>query len=240
MKENNSFKIGLISGMPICIGYFSVAFAFGIFCIQNGLTILEALLISMTNLTSAGQLAGAPIIAHGGSFAELIMTQLVINSRYSLMSVSLSQKLGKSIKMLDRFVIAFANTDEVFAVASSSKNNVGKKYMYGLIILPFIGWSLGTFFGALAGDILPQVITSALGVAIYGMFIAIVIPTAKRDTAMLFCVLLAMLLSCAFYHVPVLKNNIPGGFIIIICSVISSAIMAFVSPLKFEEAENDD
>ena len=240
MREINSFKKGFISGMPICIGYLSVSFAFGIFSIKSGLSVLEALLISMTNLTSAGQLAAVPIIAMSGSFAELAMTQLVINSRYALMSISLSQKLGKSIKMLDRFIISFANTDEVFAVASSNHTNVGKRYMYGLIIPPFIGWTIGTLMGALAGDVLPPQITNALSIAIYGMFIAIVLPPAKKEKSTLICVILATVLSLLFNFLPLLKNNIPSGFTIIISSVIASAIVAFFLPLDIKEDETND
>ena len=113
----NSFLKGIKDGIPICLGYLSVSFAFGIFSVESGLTILETLLISMANVTSAGQLAAVPIICAGGSLAELGMTQLVINLRYALMSLSLSQKLDKSVRLLDRFVISFVNTDEVFAVA---------------------------------------------------------------------------------------------------------------------------
>lgn len=239
MKEINSFKLGFASGMPICIGYFSVSFAFGIFAIQHGFTVLEAVLISMTNLTSAGQLAGVPIIAAGGSLVELAIAQLVINSRYALMSISLSQKLGKSVTMLDRFLVSFANTDEVFAVSSANSGNVGKRYMYGLIIPPIIGWTLGTLCGALAGDVLPDSVSSALGVAIYGMFIAIVVPPAKKEKTTALCVLLAIALSCVFYYVPFLKNNIPSGFTIIICSVIASAVMAALAPLPEKEENNE-
>lgn len=239
MKEINSFKLGFISGMPICIGYFSVSFAFGIFAVKYGFSVLEAVLVSLTNVTSAGQLAGVPIIAACGSYIELAVAQLVINSRYALMSISLSQKLGKSISFIDRLFIAFVNTDEVFAVASSNKNNVGKKYMYGLIIPPVLGWTLGTLVGAMAGDILPESISSSLSVAIYGMFIAIVVPPAKKEKSTALCVLVAMALSCLFYYVPVLKDSIPSGFTIIICSVLASALLALIAPLPVEEENND-
>lgn len=239
MKEINSFKKGITSGIPICLGYLSVSFAFGIFAVKSGFSVLEAVLISLTNVTSAGQLAGVPIIAAGGSLVELAIAQLVINSRYSLMSISLSQKLGKSVTMLDRFLISFANTDEVFAVAVSNIGTVGKKYMYGLIIPPIAGWTFGTLLGALAGDILPSVVSSALGIAIYGMFIAIVVPPAKKEPSTAICVLIAIVLSCIFYYIPFLKNNIPSGFTIIICSVIASAIMAFLAPLPTEEGNDE-
>ena len=239
MKETNSFKKGIMFGLPICMGYLAVSFAFGIFTIQSGFDIWQAVLISLTNLTSAGQLAGVPIIAAGGSLLELAITQLVINSRYALMSVSLSQKLGASITMLDRFIIAFANTDEVFAIAASNRSKVGKRYMYGLIIPPIVGWTLGTFLGAVAGDVLPPSVSSALGIAIYGMFIAIVVPPAKKEGRVLGCVLLSVVLSLLFYYLPILKNNIPSGFTIIICAVAASAFMAALSPLPIEEARDE-
>jgi len=237
MHEINSFKKGIKDGMPICLGYISVAFAFGIFATENGLSILQTLLVSMTNVTSAGQLAGVPIITAGGTFLELIVSQLVINLRYALMSVSLSQKLGKSVTLLDRFIVSFVNTDEVFAVATGQKETVGKKYLYGLILMPFLGWSLGTLLGAAAGNILSDAITSALGIAIYGMFVAIVIPETKKSRATTLCVLTAIILSCIFTYTPFV-SSIPQGFTIIICAVISSGIFAIINPIETEEAEN--
>lgn len=234
MCKNNSFLKGITEGFAICIGYLSVAFAFGIFAVENGLTFLEAILISMTNVTSAGQLAGVPIIAGGGTLIELAVTQLVINLRYSLMSVSLSQKLDKNVRMIDRFIIAFVNTDEVFAVASAQKGTVGRKYLYGLILTPYIGWSLGTVIGAVAGNILPEIVISSLGIAIYGMFIAIVVPPMKKSKPTTLCVIIAVILSCMFEYIPFLKQ-VPSGFVIIICAVIASGIMAYASPIENEE-----
>ena len=114
----NSFKIGLKDGLPIALGYLSVSFTFGMMAVEGGLPVFTAVLISMTNLTSAGQFAGLDLILAGGAYLEMALTQLVINIRYALMSVSLSQKLHKSVNLLDRFLIAFSNTDEIFAVAS--------------------------------------------------------------------------------------------------------------------------
>ena len=205
MKEENSFAKGIRNGLPICFGYFSVAFAFGIFAIANGLTVPEAVLMSMTNVTSAGQLAAVPIIAGGGTLIELAVSQFVIKLRYALMSVSLSQKLGGSVRIIDRFLIAFVNTDEVFAVASAQNGTVGNKYLYGLILTPFLGWTCGTLLGAAAGNLLPSVVISALGVAIA--------------------------LSCAFRYIPVLQG-VPTGFSVIICAVIAAALMAWLAPIK--------
>lgn len=231
--KENTFLKGLIDGLPICFGYVSVAFAFGIFAVSNGLNAPEAILISMTNVTSAGQLAAVPIIVSGGTLFELAVSQLIINLRYALMSVSLSQKLDNSVKLADRLIIAFVNTDEVFAVASS-KESVGKAYMFGLILSPFLGWSAGTAVGAFAGSVLPAVVISALGVAIYGMFIAIVVPVAREDRHVLFCVIIAVVLSVTFKYVPLL-NTVPTGFTIIICAVAASTAAALIYPVSGEK-----
>ncbi len=237
IKENTFLK-GISDGIPICLGYFSVAFAFGIFAVSNGLTSFEALLISMTNVTSAGQLAAVPIIVSAGSLFELAASQLIINLRYALMSISLSQKLDKTVSFADRFLIAFVNTDEVFAVASSKKS-VGKKYMFGLILTPWIGWSAGTIVGAVAGNILPALLISALGIAIYGMFIAIVVPPAKENRNVLFCVVAAIVLSCLFRFIPLL-SKVQSGFVIIICSIIASAAAAALFPIEEEKEEQNE
>lgn len=237
MKTNNSFLKGLKDGIPIGIGYLSVSFAFGIMAVSLGLSPLEALLISMTNLTSAGQLAGAPIIAAGGSFIELAMTQLIINSRYALMSVSISQKLDSKVSFFDRLLIAFGNTDEIFAVSTSQKENIGRLYFFGLMIFPWVGWSGGTLLGAVAGSALPAIITTSLGVAIYAMLIAVFVPKAKRHLPTALCVLTAVALSCCFKYLPFLSafNENYGGFVIIICAVAASVIFAIVAPVKNEE-----
>ena len=236
MIEINSFKKGIRDGVPICLGYLSVSFAFGILATSSGLSVLEAVLISAFNVTSAGQLAAVPIIAMGGGFFELALTQLVINMRYALMSVSLSQRLGRSVCLADRFAISFVNTDEVYAVAMSMGYPVGRKYMYGLILTPFLGWTSGTLLGALAGNILPEAIVNALGIALYAMFIAIVIPVAKADKKVALCSLLAVSLSCLFYFTPGLRQ-IPSGFAIIISAVAASLVFAIAAPVANEPDE---
>lgn len=232
--EQNSFLKGLRDGIPICLGYLSVSFAFGIFSVESGLSILETLLISMANVTSAGQLAGVPIICSGGGLLQMAISQIVINLRYALMGVSLSQKFSPGIKTIDRFLISFVNTDEVFAVASSNEGQVGKKYMYGLILTPYLGWSFGTLVGAVAGNILPAIVISSLGVAIYGMFIAIVVPIAKESRAVALCSLLAVALGCIFKYVPILAR-VPQGFVIIVCAALASIVFALISPIPVKE-----
>lgn len=226
-----TFRRGIRDGMPICLGYLSVSFAFGIFAVAQGLAVWEAILISMVNVTSAGQLAGVPLFISGAPFYEMAATQLVINLRYALMSISLSQKVDRTVRLPDRFVISFVNTDEVFAVASSQPGEVGRSYLYGLIIPPYVGWAFGTAIGALAGNILPEILVSALGIAIYGMFFSILLPAARDDRGVLFAELLAAAISCILFYVPIF-SFVSQGFAIIIASVIASAVLAFLIPRR--------
>lgn len=226
-----SFKKGLRNGLPIGLGYLSVSFTFGIMAVAQGLPVWAAVLISMTNLTSAGQFQGLDVIAAGGGMAEMALTQLVINLRYALMSLSLSQKLDRRVTPADRLVVAFFNTDEIFAVASSQIDPIGRRFCYGLAVAPYIGWAGGTALGALAGSLLPASVRSALGIAIYGMFLAIFIPAAKKSRAVLAVVLTAVALSCVFRWVPLFRG-LSGGFAVILCTVIAAALGALLFPVQ--------
>lgn len=228
---HNKIQRGIRDGIPIAVGYFSVSFTFGMMAVQSGISPFHAVLISLLNLTSAGQFAGLTVIVSNASLMEMALTQLVVNIRYALMSVSLSQKLDDSVKMRSRLLIAYGNTDEIFAVASSKPGTVGAKYLYGLILLPVLGWVGGTLAGAVASTLLPGTVISALGVALYGMFIAIVVPPAKEHKEVRTGVLIALLLSCAFYYLPVLRQ-VSSGFMIIICTVAAAAVGAVLFPLK--------
>ncbi len=234
------FKEGLRDGIPIGLGYLSVSFGFGIMAVSEGLSVLTAVLISMTNLTSAGQVAGIGIIAAGGTLIEMVLAQLVINMRYSLMSISLSQKLDSSFTTPHRFLASFGMTDEIFAVASGQKGEISNKYMYGLIVVPFIGWTTGTLSGAAAGEILPASLKAALGIAIYGMFLAIFIPPARKSAGVLAVVAFSAGLSCCFEYIPAF-SGVSGGFVIIICALAASVLGAVFFPVKDgeEAAEND-
>lgn len=234
----NSFKKGLKDGLPIGLGYFSVSFTFGMMAVSAGIPVWAAVLISMTNLTSAGQFAGLSIIAGAGSLVEMAMTQLVINARYSLMSLTLSQKMEKRFSIPKRLIAAFSNTDEIFAVAVNQGKEIGAKYYSGLSIIPYAGWTLGTLFGAVAGGFLPPVVNDALGLAIYAMFIAIIIPPAKKSAPIRLVIFAAVILSCLFYFVPFLKN-VSSGFSIIICAVAASIIAAIVNPVNDDEPETE-
>ena len=174
------FLQGIRHGIPIALGYLSVSFAFGLQAVSMGLSWLQAVLISATNLTSAGQVAALPLMTGGASLGEMALTQLTINLRYALMSLSLGRKLDGSMGTVQRMIFSFANTDEIFAVASAQPGKVGKAYLYGLMLTPWIGWTLGTLLGAVAGTLLPAFVRSALGIAIYGMFLAIILPPARE------------------------------------------------------------
>ena len=228
------FLSGIKDGIPIALGYLSVSFGFGIMAVSNGLSVFAAVLISMTNLTSAGQVAGLTVIASNGGMVEMAVAQFVINLRYSLMSLSLSQKLDGRFTPLSRLAVSFGITDEIFAVASGRSEEVSKHYMAGLISLPWVGWALGTFLGAAAGEILPEKLKAALGIAIYGMFVAIFVPAARKAVGVLVVVIIAVTASCCLKYIPVF-DFISDGFIIIICTVIAAAAGALLFPVKQEE-----
>ena len=239
MSENNknAFKRGIIDGIPIALGYLAVSFTFGIMAKKEGLNIFQATLLSLTNLTSAGQFAGLSIISAGASYLEMAFTQLIINLRYCLMSCSLSQKLDPNAKFFHRFFMSYGITDEIFGICSSRPKKLSPFYCYGAICVASPGWALGTFLGALSGSILPARILSALGIALYGMFIAIVIPPAKNNRIIGACVLISMIASMLFNILPVL-NKISSGFTIIILTLIIAGAFAFFFPIIINEEQN--
>lgn len=232
---NQLFLKGLRHGVPIGLGYLSVSFTFGMKAVGDGLTAVQAVMISLMNLTSAGQFAGLPLMVGGASMIEMALTQLIINLRYALMSLSLGQKLDGTMTTLRRMIFSFANTDEIFAVASSQPGKVGNTYLYGLMLAPIIGWSTGTLLGAVAGQLLPAFVRSALGVAIYGMFLAIILPPARKEKPVRVVVLIAVVLSLCFRYIPLL-NTLSSGFVIIICAVAASALGAWLFPVKEGDA----
>lgn len=237
MNQMN-FKRGIQDGIPIGLGYFAVSFTFGMMAVSGGLTAWQAVLISLTNLTSAGQFAGLGIIVAGGSMWEMALTQLVINLRYCLMSFSLSQKLEKNISTGHRLAVAFGVTDEIFGVSASQEGRLSPWYNYGVMSMAIPGWTLGTLVGAVLGNVLPGFLVSALNVAIYGMFLAVIIPPAKKNKSVLGVVIGAMAISTAFAVVPVL-NKVSSGFVIIITTLIVAGLAAHFSPIPEEkEAES--
>ena len=234
MSKNRYIK-GIADGIPIGLGYLSVSFGFGIMADSAGLAWWQALLISMTTLTSAGQLAGIGVMASPGQYGAMLISQATINIRYSFMAVSLSQKTDSKFKGIFRPLLGFFITDEIFALAVSQKE-VSRSYFIGLATMPWLGWALGTLTGALAGNILPTFVMNALCIMMYAMFVAIVIPPAAKSKPLFAIVLLTALISAAFYFLPVLKE-ISSGISISICAVAAAVFGAVVFPR--EESEQD-
>ena len=230
------YTAGMKAGMPVCVGYFSVSFGFGAMAVAQGLSVWHAILISAVNLTSAGQFAGLTVIAAGAAMVEMILTQLVINSRYALMSLALGQKFGPNVGTGKRLAAAFFNTDEVFALGMAREGKLTASYFVGAGTVAAIGWTAGTAMGALAGSLLPAVVRAALGVMLYGMFIAIVVPQAREEKPLLLSLVLALVFSCLFTWVPIL-NQVSAGLAIVICTVAAAAICALVFPVDEEAAQ---
>lgn len=236
MSKKERFLRGMRDGIPIALGYFPVSFAFGMQAVQSGLPVWVPLLISMTNLTSAGQFAGLSVILSGGAYLELAVTTLIVNLRYMLMSLALSQKVSPSLSLRARCGMAFGITDEIFAVSMQQKQDVTGRYFFGLLSMPYLGWALGTLCGGVATSLLPTILQNALGITIYGMFLAIIIPPARKSMAILTAVMIAAGIRCLFYYVPFL-SAVSSGWVIIIASVTSSLICALLFPITEEEAD---
>lgn len=234
MEQN--FRKGLRDGIPICLGYLSVSFTFGLLGVGMGLSWWQATLISITNVTSAGQFAGLTLMMEGGALVEMVIAQFFINLRYLLMSISLTQKVDKHFRGLARWVLAMGVTDEIFAVAMSQEKPVSKRYFTGLFLTPYLGWGIGTLMGALLGEIVPAGVAEIFGIAIYGMFLAIIIPKARDSRPVLEVVLIAAILSCVIYYVPFL--HLSSGLSITLCAVVAAAYGAWKHPLP-EEPEGD-
>ncbi len=232
--KTKAFFAGMRAGMPVCVGYFSVSFGFGAMAITQGLSIWQSILISASNLTSAGQFAGLTVIVAGATIMEMILTQLVINSRYALMSLALGQRLGQSVGTGKRLLSAFFNTDEVFALGMSRGQKLTPGFFVGAGVIAAVGWTSGTAMGAIAGSLLPESVRMALGVLLYGMFIAIVVPQAKEEKSILVSVILTLVFSCLFAWAPLL-DRVSAGLAIVICTVLGASVCAVLFPVKEEK-----
>lgn len=228
------FITGMKAGMPVCVGYFFVSFGFGALAVAQGLDVWQAVLMSAMNLTSAGQFAGLTVIAAGAAVMELVLTQLVINSRYALMGVALGQRLPGSAGVGERMIAAFFDTDEIFALGMAQGRDLTVGFFVGAGTVAALGWSAGTALGAVAGTLLPLSVRTALGTMLYGMFAAIVVPQTEKNRPTQLCVVLALALSCLFAWIPYL-NRVSGGLVIVICTVVAAAICATVFPVADEE-----
>lgn len=227
----SEYQRGLRKGIPIALGYLSVSFTFGVKAVHGGIPSWIAVLISLTNLTSAGQLAGAELMIAGGTYLEIALATLIINLRYMLMSFSLSQKLDKAVRRGSCFLFGFGITDEIFAVSVTEPGTVSAPFLYGLMTTPMIGWVSGTFLGAVASGMMPTSLGNAMELGLYAMFIAIIVPPAKKNYKVLCVILMAIIIECILYYVPVFQF-ISGGFKVILATLIAAALAATFMPVE--------
>ena len=236
MLSNYTFVRGMRDGIPICLGYFAVSFALGIAGRGVGMNAVQAFVMSLTMVASAGQFAAITLIGAGAGIIEMITTTVVVNLRYLLMSCSLTQKLSPETKLLHRLALSYCMTDEIFGLSISVDGFLRPVYTYGITVISVSGWCLGTVLGVVAGNILPALVTNALGVAMYGMFLAIIIPPAKENHFLGALVAVSMAASGLFSILPYLKA-ISSGFRVIILTILIAGIAAVIHPME-ESGDN--
>lgn len=230
------FQKGVKDGIPIALGYFAVSFTLGITAKNAGLTALQAMLASFTLNASAGEFAGFTLIAAGASYLEVAIMEFVANARYLLMSCALSQKIPSDTPLLHRLIIGYDVTDEIFGISIAVPGKLNPFYTFGAIAIAVPGWSIGTYLGVVMGNILPANIVSALSVGLYGMFIAIIIPPARKSNIIAGIVAVSMAASFAFAKLP-LVSNISSGVRTILLTVMISALAAYFFPVKEESSD---
>lgn len=228
------FLSGCRRSLPIALGYFPVSFSFGVFVASSDLPLGLATLISITNLTSSGQFAGVSLMLVQASYMETALTLLMINARYFLMSLSLSQKIDQKMSTLERMVISFGITDETFSLASLEQKTLSFPFMSGFILIPIIGWTSGTLAGETLTNLLPASLQNAMGLALYGMFLAIIIPASSKSRAIGEVVLLAAILSTLMYVTP-LFQELSSGFQLIIATLLAALYGAWRYPIEEKE-----
>ena len=233
-NDNISFFKGMRDGVPIALGYFAVAFTLGITAGKAGMNALQSSLMSALMLASAGEFAAISMIGSGAGVMEMIVTTVVINMRYLLMSSALSQKVQQNRPFFHRIFMSYAVTDEIFGISMTVPGKLNPFYQYGAASVAAPGWILGTFLGTMVGMILPAPVMSAMSVAIYGMFLAVVIPPARKNKIIAAVVVISMSVSLLFQSIPGLKN-ISSGFQIILLTVLISAAAAILFPVQEEQ-----
>ena len=238
MSSGKWYLKGLRDGIPIMLGYFAVSLALGIAARNAGLSALQAALASLTNNASAGEYVGFTLIAAGASYTEMFVMEAIANARYLLMSTALSQRLSAAVPFVQRLLLGFMVTDEIFGVSISVEGHVRPSYPYGLFTVATFGWTLGTFLGVLLGNILPLRVVSALSVSLYGMFIAIFIPPARKDKVVAVLVVLSFLTSWAFSSFGPFAV-LSSGLRTIILTVALSLGAALLFPVKDKEESAD-
>lgn len=228
--NTQAYRQGLHDGIPIGLGYFAVAFSLGILCRSSGFSAWQGFLVSVLNNTSAGEFAAITLIGAGASYLEIALVTLVTNARYLLMSCALSQRMAPDTPLLHRMGVAFAVTDELFGIAIARKGALEPAYYYGAMSVAIPGWSTGTALGIVAGSELPVSIVSALSVALYGMFLAVIIPPSRESRIVLSVVMASFTASFAANYLPLL-STMSGGTRTIILTVCISALAAVIKPV---------
>ena len=236
MTHRQYFIKGAKDGIPIFLGYFAVALTLGITAKNAGITPFQAMLTSLTNNTSAGEFIGFTLIAEGGSYLEMIVMEFVANARYLLMSCALSQKMDTKTPVWQRLLMGHGVTDEIFGLSISVPRKLDPFYTYGAIAVAVPGWTGGTFFGVILGNVLPVSVVSALSVGLFGMFIAAFIPPAKKDRVVAGTVAAAFALSFLVNRWSVF-SGMSSGMKTILLTVVISAAAALLFPRKEEEAD---
>lgn len=219
------------AGVPICMGYFAVSIALGIAARSAGVGAVAAAITSLLINASAGEYAGFALIAVGASYVEVTVMEAVANARYLLMSASLSQKLEPTVKWWERLLLGFTVTDEIFGVSVSLPCKLSPYFTYGTFVVATMGWTGGTFVGAVLGNVLPPRLLSALAVGLYGMFISVFVPEARKNKIVAALVAISFALSYAFEKIPYIRD-ISSGIRIIILTVIISLAAAIFFPIK--------
>ena len=224
------FFEGLRDGVPIGLGYFAVAFSLGIVARNAGLTPIQGFIASFFNLASAGEYALFTSMQAAASFLEIAIITLVVNARYLLMSCALAQRFDPATPMIHRFFVGFGITDEIFGITIARPGTIEPKYNYGAILIAATLWSLGTSCGIIAGNFLPARVVSALSVALYGMFLAIIIPPARKNLVIAIAVAVSFLCSYICGIIPVVKE-LSSGTRTIILTVLIASIVALIKPI---------
>lgn len=227
---------GMRDGVPIMLGYFAVAFTLGIAAKNAGLSVFQATLTSFLINASAGEFAGFTLMAAGAGFLEVTVMEAVANARYLLMSCALSQKLAPDTPLWQRMLVGFDVTDEIFGISISVPGKLNPFYTFGAMIVAIPGWSLGTMFGVMMGNILPMRVVSALSVGLYGMFLAIIIPPARKNKVVACVIVLSFLLSYLVNALPFF-DFISSGIKVIFLTVAISLGAALLFPVKEEEQD---
>ena len=228
------FKQGMRDGIPIALGYLTVSFSLGIACRNAGLTAVQGLFISMLNNASAGEYAGLRVIAADSGYLTIMLMMVVANARYLLMSCSLSQKFSPRTPLIHRFIIGFAVTDELFGIVVSHRSYLSPEYYYGAMTVCLPCWSIGTVLGIVIGNLLPPVLAASFSVSLFGMFLAIIVPAARRNKVVLGCVAVSFLLSYIL-HTLSFFSFMSDGTQIIVLTVVISAIAAALFPVREED-----